>query len=208
MSQHNDFAMLTSMFMILACIAGAVWISNLIDAKDELKGALAQQQNTTLEMNTTIANLSQDLAQQIEANQALATENSALSQKASLRGAVNPTYAELLAFISSDTTDRNSFSNSFDCTEFSNTFIKSFATKGYFACTTELNFATSDGIFSGHILVAVQTSDNGLIYVEPQNDLWFPASELKLGDNYCSILGCDLKYDKISKISSCFSLIN
>jgi len=63
----------------------------------------------------------------------------------SQKGLVNPTYEELWDFILEDRTNNLEWSEEFDCTEFSNNFIKNFARKGFFACTTEITFEDDTG---------------------------------------------------------------
>lgn len=119
------------------------------------------------------------------------------------KGLINPTYEQLWDFVLKDKTNNLEWSEEFDCTEFSNRFIKNFAKKGFFACTTELNMIIN-GEESGHILVTVKT-DEGLYYIEPQSDVVFPADKLQVGKNYCNIVGWNC-YWEITKISSCFEL--
>jgi len=121
------------------------------------------------------------------------------------KGLVNPTYEQLCDFVITDKTNNLEWEENFDCTEFSNHFIRNFAKEGFFSCTTEITFE-DDG---GHIIVAVNTSDRGLFYVEPQSDRIILGDELEVGENYCDIVNwrCDWE-DTIKKISSCFELKN
>ena len=123
----------------------------------------------------------------------------------SQKGLINPTYEQLWDFILEDKTNNLEWEENFDCTEFSNHFIKNFAKEGFFSCTTEITFE-DDG---GHIIVAVNTSDRGLFYVEPQSDRIIPRDKLEVGEDYCDIVNwrCDWE-DTIKKISSCFKLKN
>jgi len=121
------------------------------------------------------------------------------------KGLVNPTYEQLWDFVLEDKTNNLEWSEDFDCTEFSNHFIRNFAKEGFYSCTTEITFE-DDG---GHIIVAVNTSDRGLFYVEPQSDRIIPGDKLRVGEDYCDIVNwrCDWE-DTIKKISSCFNLKN
>ena len=69
-----------------------------------------------------------------ENNLQLHKENQNLKSQ---KGLINPTYEELWDFVITDKTNNLEWSKDFDCTEFSNRFIKNFAEKGFFSCTTE-----------------------------------------------------------------------
>ena len=157
------------------------------------------QKNLT-EIQTKYNYLKESYIQLSEENSRLREENENLKAQ---KGLVNPSYGQLLNFIVRDDTDEQEWSEDFDCTEFSNRFIRNFAREGYFACTTEITFEDD----KGHIIVAVNTTDKGLRYVEPQDDRIIEPARLKIGENYCDIVGwrCDWN-DTIKKISSCFEL--
>ena len=105
---------------------------------------------------------------------------------------LRPTYQQILSFISKDHTDIKIHKWSYDCTEFTNELIANARDKGIFACTAELTYL--DGK-SGHVLVAFNTIDRGIIYVEPQND-----------NVMTKDFGVDSVYwnNKVVKISSCW----
>lgn len=132
-------------------------------------------------------------------------ENSLLLEKnadiKSQKGLVRPSYEELVKFMEEDKTDELIWSKDFDCTEFGNTFIKNFAKEGYISCTTELEYETGEG----HILVAVNTADKGLVYLEPQSDIIL--EDLHKGDDYYKIINWSGK-KIIKKITSCYKIIN
>jgi len=117
------------------------------------------------------------------------------------KGLANPTYTQLKKFVMRDDTEMFEWSKKFDCTEFSNRFIQNFAGRGFFSCTTEITFDDD----TGHIVVAVNTTDRGLYYVEPQSDYIIEGSRLKVGANYCSLVDWKCNWE-IKKISSCFEL--
>lgn len=121
----------------------------------------------------------------------------------SQKGLINPSYKELKRFINKDHTDDLHWTEEFDCSEFSYTFIKNFAKEGFYASGVELEFYKSDEEY-GHIIVVVNTTDRGLIYVEPQDDITI--KNIDIGDNYCDLVywNCDWE---IYKVSSCFELI-
>ena len=153
------------------------------------------------DLQTEICDLKKELQAEHKRNNEL--ENQLESVKKS-KGLVNPTFHQLWYFVLRDDTDLLEWEEDFDCTEFSNRFIDNFAKEGFFACTTELDLII-DGEEAGHIIVAINTSDKGLYYVEPQSDSVFPADKLQVGKNYCSIVDWDCNWE-ITKISSCFEL--
>jgi len=118
----------------------------------------------------------------------------------SQKGLINPTYEQLWDFVITDKTNNLEWEENFDCTEFSNRFIKNFAERGFYSCTTELTFDDD----TGHIIVAVKT-DRGIYYIEPQTDYLIRNDELRVGKDYCDIVDWDCDW-KIRKISSCFKL--
>ena len=58
--------------------------------------------------------------------------------------------------------------------------MKNFTEKDHFSCITILTFENEK---FGHIIIAVNTSDYGLVYVEPQSDKIIYS--LEIGDDYC-----------------------
>jgi predicted Holliday junction resolvase-like endonuclease len=62
-----------------------------------------------------------------------------LNIKVSQKGLTNPSMEELRRFIEEDNTDKLEYKNkTFTCLEFANTFVRNFASKGYFSCATYL----------------------------------------------------------------------
>ncbi|NOQ37616.1 hypothetical protein GQ472_01890 [archaeon] len=85
----------------------------------------------------------------------------------------SPTYADVIEFIDADDTDRLSYVlHDHDCTQFSNTVIRNALTSGLFACAVDISLdSDADGIVDmGHAIVAFNTVDRGIIYIEPQDD--------------------------------------
>lgn len=80
--------------------------------------------------------------------------------------AINPRYKDIIDFFRIDKTDENKWDeHSYDCTAFSNDIVKNAIDNNMFMCTVEIQWETG-----GHIIVAINTSDKGLIYIEPQTD--------------------------------------
>ena len=173
----------------------------LFDEQASIYGNLTNMSRQIKDLRTKISGLRKELRAEHKRNNKL--KNQLESVKKS-KGLLKPTYKQLKSFVLRDDTDLLEWEEDFDCTEFSNRFIDNFAKEGFFACTTELNLII-DGEEAGHIIVAVNTKDKGLYYVEPQSDSVFPADELQVGKNYCSIVDWDCNWE-ITKISSCFEL--
>ena len=173
----------------------------LFDEQASIYGNLTNMSRQIKDLRTKISGLRKELRAEHKRNNEL--KNQLESVKKS-KGLLKPTYKQLKSFVLRDDTDLLEWEEDFDCTEFSNRFIDNFAKEGFFACTTELNLII-DGEEAGHIIVAVNTKDKGLYYVEPQSDSIFPADELQVGKNYCSIVDWDCNWE-ITKVSSCFEL--
>lgn len=77
----------------------------------------------------------------------------------------NPTYQEALQFISSDQTDKNQYNQSYTCINFATDFVNNAIKEGY-GC----GYVIIECSETSHAIVCFNTSDNGLIFVEPQND--------------------------------------
>jgi len=156
-------------------------------------------QNNLTNLQTKYNNLVTNYSRLKENNSQLQEENQNLKNQ---KGLINPTFWQLWDFIIRDDTEQLEWDENFDCTEFSNHFIKNFAEKGFFACATEISFDDD----TGHIIVAINTTDRGLFYVEPQTDYLIDSEELKVGEDYCDIVNWNCDDWIIKKISSCFEL--
>lgn len=94
----------------------------------------------------------------------------------------NPTYNEVISFLGEDTTDDNIYKNWYEaglnyteyyvCVHFSKDLVHSaFLKRMNCYIVTMLLFDGYD--FYGHVIVCFNTTDSGIIFVEPQNDLTF-----------------------------------
>jgi hypothetical protein len=77
----------------------------------------------------------------------------------------DPTYIEALQFIRSDETDRNQYNQSYRCTNFADDFMNNAFRAGY-----RCGYVTIEFPEINHVIVCFNTSDNGLIFIEPQSD--------------------------------------
>lgn len=163
--------------------------NSLKQLKQNYETCLNQSMKLNKSVNSLIATLTEVEQRKQELERVVYKDN-----KISLQ----PSYRTVKQFIRSDDTDKLEWSNNFDCSEFSRRFIANFRKQGYFACVTELDFDDS-----AHDIVAINTSDRGIIFVEPQSDTIITQEELQVGVNYCDLVNwyCDWR---IKKISNCF----
>ena len=116
---------------------------------------------------------------------------------------MNPTLEEVKSFIRSDKTDRKKWvADVYDCTQFGNEVIRNARNNGIYGCTVEIDLDTDrDGdVDAGHINIVFNTSDRGLVYIEPQSDR---IVEMYVGMNYADILGHNVMF-KVIGYDNCF----
>jgi hypothetical protein len=77
----------------------------------------------------------------------------------------DPTYQEALNFIASDKTDQNEYSDNYTCFNFANDVICNAFKDGY-----ECGFVYVEFPDSAHAIVCFNTTNYGLVYIEPQTD--------------------------------------
>ncbi len=77
----------------------------------------------------------------------------------------DPTYQEALQFLFSDQTDKNQHNESYTCVNFADAFRNNALDEGY-----RCGYVTIEFPETSHVIVCFNTSDNGLIFIEPQND--------------------------------------
>ena len=81
----------------------------------------------------------------------------------------DPTYQEMIAFIASDKTEKNDYSSDYICFDFA-ADVKNNAFLGGYRCGfVYVTFPNSD-----HGMVCFDTIDQGLIFIEPQDDRILP----------------------------------
>ena len=78
---------------------------------------------------------------------------------------VDPTYSEAMAFTENDTTDLHPYTPDYVCYDFSADYIANALDAGYRCGFVYIEYATT-----AHSVVCFNTTDYGLIYIEPQND--------------------------------------
>ncbi len=77
----------------------------------------------------------------------------------------DPTYREMLDFIAEDQTDKNEYSETYRCFHFT-ADVKQNAFKAGYRC----GFVYIEFTFGSHAIVCFNTTDRGIIFIEPQND--------------------------------------
>jgi Skp family chaperone for outer membrane proteins len=187
-----------------------------------LKTEITNHKNQIASLSQEIANLEQELSytkQELsDTKQKLLNEQTKLSQlqneltntlsrlnnlesRISRERITYPTYSDVLSFIEEDDTDKQKYVSenyTFICTDFTNRFINNFLKKGFFSCEAIIYLPEN----SSHSLVAINTTDRGVIFVEPQADKVI--TSLSIGDNYCSYIGQDCTWT-ILAIKHCFT---
>lgn len=77
----------------------------------------------------------------------------------------DPTYAEAIAFINSDKTDQNEYTPDYVCYDFTADFNANAFQAGY-----RCGFVYIEFFDGAHAITCFNTTDRGLIYIEPQTD--------------------------------------
>lgn len=93
----------------------------------------------------------------------------------------DPTYQEMVNFVEADQTDKNNYTSNYTCTNFASDFINHAFKIGIECGYVEINFPTS-----GHSIVCFNTTDHGLVFIEPQHD---KIVALTVGQSYSSTNG-------------------
>jgi hypothetical protein len=78
---------------------------------------------------------------------------------------MDPTYDEMIFFIESDHTDQNDYTPDYVCYDFTADLISNAAQFGYRCGFVYIEFS-----ISAHAIACFNTTDAGLIFIEPQND--------------------------------------
>ena len=91
----------------------------------------------------------------------------------------DPTYDEAIAFINSDKTDENEYTQDYVCYDFTADFDSNAFQVGYRCGFVYIEFTDS-----AHSIACFNTTDRGLIYIEPQNDeiVDIAVGQIYLGD--------------------------
>lgn len=169
--------------------------------------AFEQHMDTVHDLNHTIKRLE-------NSNQNIEAENTKLKQDLEISRVryhnkyditMQPRYADVMDFLDNDTTDSNEYTIDYDCTQFSHELIRNAISKGIFACIVNIEIDLEDSPYSGHDIVAFDTVDAGVIYVEPQTDA---VVYMSVGMNYwCAFTNGDCGNNIVTGYDSCFGKI-
>jgi len=100
----------------------------------------------------------------------------------------NPSYFEVVSFVREDKTDEHSYSSNYTCWSFASDFKLEAFVKGLLCGLVYIRFIT----YSAHTIVCFNTTDKGIIFIEPQND---DVVNLEIGPEGCAYyLGCPVLY--------------
>jgi hypothetical protein len=84
------------------------------------------------------------------------------------KSAVNPTFEQVQRFVEEDTTDKHVYSlDSYVCADYARDFHENAEKAGLSCRFIEINF---EGRQTGHAIDCFYTTDQGVIYVEPETD--------------------------------------
>ena len=78
---------------------------------------------------------------------------------------MDPTYSKAIAVINSDKTNENEYTNEYACYDYTADFNENAGQAGHIFGFVYIEFSDS-----AHAIACFNTTDNGLIYIEPQND--------------------------------------
>jgi hypothetical protein len=106
---------------------------------------------------------------------------------------MNPSFSQVADFIEKDKTNEKEYvKDEYTCVDFSNELIKNAAQNGIFGCQVYVSY--DDGM--SHSLVAFNTHDRGVVYVNPQFDEIVDIDSYMEEENVLWISGC---FEKIIK---------
>ena len=143
---------------------------------------IASTQNKLIKVQSKISNLSSEiteLKQNVTAYQFTLELYKERVNQFKERAVTIPTIGQLRAFTLNSHINYNKYlNNSFVCSNFANLFVQKFRQEGYFSCVTEIVFDND----MAHMLVAVNTTDKGVVFVEPQTGQII--YNLSIGEDY------------------------
>ncbi len=136
----------------------------------------------TGELSSTKAALSSVQEELSATKDELAASKLALAQATTQVGYRDPTYMEVRQFLQDDQTDQNQYiKDVYDCHNFAADVNLNAEAKGIRAAYVSIAFPDT-----GHAIVAFNTVDKGILYIEPQHD---DEVLLTIGESYSNING-------------------
>ena len=172
--------------IIFILILSAIWISTLYNifqksSEEEaqikiLKKEVNEATNELSVLNGKIANANDRINQVIISNNENNTQLNLL-KSGKRYDKHNPTYLEVISFLSSDKTDRKPYDEeTFNCANYAQEVNNNAEKQGIPCAFVSVNLSVS-----AHACIAFNTTDKGLIYYEPQNDY---KVNLEVGKDY------------------------
>lgn len=76
------------------------------------------------------------------------------------------TYAQLQSFLASDQTDKITYTDTFNCVQFTQTLIDDARAQGFVVSAVYLKWV---GELDGHDFTAFYTTDQGIVWIDPQD---------------------------------------
>jgi len=148
---------------LLVAVAIQVWL--WLDVTGELARTQVELSDTQAELSAVETELNSTTEEYEQLLQLLETLTAA-------KGYRNPAYDEAMSFITTDLTDRYTYSENFTCRHFAATFNENAESTGFRCAFVYIGFLEG----SAHAICAFETVDRGLIYVDPQTDELIPLS--------------------------------
>lgn len=187
--------------IILVCISTvtivelnslSVDISKLKLEKKDLK-CLIQDKNSKIQTVSSQTSSINIQINQIQNNLSNITEELKLLRSGERYTLHDPTYFELVSFMTSDKTDKKPYDeSSFTCINYAQEVNNNAEEKGIRCGYVRVNL--SGGV--GHALVVFNTTDRGMVYYEPQSD---ERVNLRVGKDYwadCVIVRGNYYYER------------
>jgi len=167
--------------------------TQLDSTKTELKAAEVELASTKTELESTVGELANTETELQSTKEEL---QSAEKKEGLMTGhgysIKDPTYNEMMSFVDDDDTDKAEYiKGEYECTEFSTDLCNRAEEKGIRCAYVSIRFPSG----GGHAIVAFNTIDKGLIYIEPQYD---DMVKIEIGKPFykCVVPSGDYKYEK------------
>jgi hypothetical protein len=98
--------------------------------------------------------------------------------------AYTKTFADVEQFLLYDDTHLNTWTPEFDCVQFSEMMVQHARQQGFAAVVVTLDYQQDYDGYTGHDIVAIYTIDQGVVWIEPQNNSFYSDNLMKSGIKY------------------------
>jgi predicted nucleic acid-binding Zn-ribbon protein len=140
-------------------------IASLNNEKDALENQVSTLQANISSLQTEIASLEDEVIESYQLGYDAGYAQGVEDGPGSGWYIRDPTYSEAIAFIISDRTNEKEYTEDYVCYDFTADFNTNAFQMGYRCGFVYIEFSDS-----AHAIACFNTTDEGLIYVEPQND--------------------------------------